>query len=510
MTQETRKIVIVGAGVAGLCAAVYARNCGFDVDLIEQHDTPGGLATRWRRGDYTFETCLHWLLGSNPDGQLHEMWREVCDIDSLQFVYHDEFVRLETEQGEVLRVFADVDRLETEFLRVAPEDANEIRHFAAAVRHLTDLPFPDPGAGWAERGLSMLRMLPELPLLARLSHVSAEDYGKRLTHPLLRHFFGEGTSARMAVLALVFSLAWQSVRNAGYPFGGSQGVIRLIAQRFTDLGGRLRCGTAVERILVEDDVAVGVQLAGGETIRADWVISAADGHATVYRLLDGRYTDASVDSVFETYESFPSYLQVSLGVARDLSGEPGFLTMVLDAPVAIDPETRLDQLSYRIFHYDPTCAAMGKTAVTCFLPTSNFGYWTGLRSADPDRYHAEKTRIAEAAIAILDRRIPGIRQAIEVIDISTPATVIRYTRNWKGSMEGWLMTPETGFGGIPATLPGLDRFIRVGQWVQPGGGLPGGLMTARAALKTICHRSHIPFTSESAQPRIAMKPGPLP
>ncbi|MEN2786096.1 NAD(P)/FAD-dependent oxidoreductase [Sphingomonas qilianensis] len=497
MTWETQKIAIVGAGVAGLCAAVYARTCGFDVDLIEQHETPGGLATRWRRGDYAFETCLHWLLGSNPDGRLHDMWDEVCDTDLLQFVYHEEFVRLETEHSEVLRVFADVDCLEREFLRVAPEDAVEIRQFTAAVRHLTDLPLPDPSADWIERGWTMLRMLPEIPLLARLSRLSAESYGARFTHPLLRRFFGEGPSARMSVLALAFSLAWQSQHNAGYPIGGSQAVIGAIAQRLGDLGGHLRCGAVVERILVENDAAVGVQLAGGETIRSDWVISAADGHATIYQLLDGRYTDASVESVFDRYESFPSYLQVSFGVARDLSTEPGYLTIVLDAPIAIDPETRLEQLSYRIFHYDPTCAIAGKTAVTCFLPTANFGHWTALRSTDPARYHAEKARIGEAVIAVLERRIPGIRRAIEVIDISTPATVIRYTRNWKGSMQGWLITPETGLGAIPATLPGLDRFIRVGQWIQPGGGLPSGLMTARAALKTICRGAHVPFRNRT-------------
>ena len=306
MTQEPQSIAIVGGGIAGLCAAVYARKCGFEVDVLEQHDVPGGLATRWNRGGYVFETCLHWLLGSNPDGPLHDMWREVCDIDSLQFLYHEEFVRLETEHGEILRVFAYVDRLEAEFVRVAPEDAEEVRRFTAAIRHLTDMPFPDPSAGWVEQGWTILRTLPELPLLQRLSHVSAEEYGKRFRHPLIRRFFGEGTTARMAVLALIFSLAWQSARNAGYPIGGSQAVTRLIADRLAALGGRLHRGAAVERILVEDCTAVGVRLAGGETIRADWVISAADGHATVYELLEGRYTDPSVDKVFETYETFPS------------------------------------------------------------------------------------------------------------------------------------------------------------------------------------------------------------
>src|SRR3546814_4951050 len=50
---------------------------------------------------------------------------------------------------------------------------------------------------WSEWAWTMLRMLPDMPLLGRLSHVSAEDYGKRFKHPLLRRFFGEGASAHI-------------------------------------------------------------------------------------------------------------------------------------------------------------------------------------------------------------------------------------------------------------------------------------------------------------------------
>jgi len=125
--MSSPRVVIIGAGIAGLCAAVYARKCGYHVELIEQHDSAGGLATSWRRGDYTFETCLHWFTGANPKGPLNAQWREVFDVERLTFVYPEEFARVETEHGERLRIYSNVDRLEAEFLRQAPEDAAEIR-----------------------------------------------------------------------------------------------------------------------------------------------------------------------------------------------------------------------------------------------------------------------------------------------------------------------------------------------------------------------------------------------
>ena len=493
MTQGSRKIVVIGGGIAGLCAAVYGRECGYRVDVLEQHTMAGGLATSWRRGDYTFETCLHWLVGSGPKGTLHTEWQEVFDIDKLTFIQPAEYVRLENERGESLSIYADVDRMEAELLKCAPQDSAEIRRFASAIRRLADFPLLDVRDAWPHKVLAFLRMAPRLPLLWRWARTSGKACGQRFKHPLLRRFFTEGTTGRMSAVGVVFMLAWMSQRNAAYPIGGSRAVISPIVDRLLALGGRLRLGAKAEAILVKNDAAVGVRLVGGETIMADWVISAADGHATIYDLLGGQYKDHAVDRLYGKAETFPSYLQVSLGVAQDLSGEPGHLFRVLSAPLIIDPDTSLDAVSFRLFHFDPTFAPRGKTAVTCVLPTYNFAYWVDLQRGDPVRYQTEKERVAGAVIAALERRLPGIRERIEAIDVSTPASVVRFTGNWKGSMEGWLLTPGTGFGARRQTLPGLRHFLMVGQWVQQGGGLPAGLMTARSAIQAVCKQDRIPF-----------------
>ncbi|QKT03004.1 NAD(P)/FAD-dependent oxidoreductase [Ectothiorhodospiraceae bacterium 2226] len=494
MAKGGGKVVIIGAGIAGLCAAVYARKCGYEVEVLEQHGAAGGLATSWRRGDYTFETCLHWLLGSNPSRSMYPQWEEVFDIGQLTFVQAEEYLRLEAEGHESLSIYSNVDRMEAEFLARAPEDAEEIRHLAAAIRKLGKFQMPDPSASWPAKGATALRMVPYLPLLRRWSGMSLGDYGRRFKHPLLRAFFANAATPELSAVALVFALAWMSERDAGYPIGGSQAVIRPIVDNLQRLGGHLRLGARVERILVEQDSACGVQLAGGETVAADWVISAADGHATLYDLLAGRYTNKAIDSIYRTWKTFPSYLQVSLGVARDLSAQPGFVTRLLDTPLRVDPGTELREISFRVFHFDPTFAPPGKTAVSCFLPTFNHAYWVGLQQQDPARYQAEKNRVAEGVIALLEQDVPDVRPAIEVIDVATPATVIRYTGNWQGSMEGWLLTPGTGFRPLRRTLPGLRRFLMVGQWVMPGGGLPSGLMTARSAVRWICRQDRVPFS----------------
>ncbi|MFI5304044.1 MAG: phytoene desaturase family protein [Nitrospiria bacterium] len=485
MSQTEKKVIIIGAGIAGLCTGVLARRCGYDTEIVEMHELAGGLATSWKRGEFTFETCIHWLLGSNPKSGFHQLWKEVFDIDRIQFINMEEYQRLLAPDGNTLVVYRNVDRMESEMKRIAPEDITEIRRFANAIRKMGKMDPPLGTQNVLETLSKMIRTIPYLPEFFYWTRITAEDYGKRFKNSLLRSFFGTGDTARLSMLALVFSLAWMNKKDAGYPIGGSKALIQAIEGNYQRLGGKIRFNAKVSKVLVEKGAAVGIQLNSGEMIRGDWIISGCDGHETIFDLLGGRFVDRVTQRTYSELETFPSYLQVSLGVKGGLTNQPGFLTQILDEPMMVDPCTKLDQLSFRIFNFDPTFAPNGKTAITCFLPTRNFEYWTKLKKNDHNQYDAEKAQVSESVMRVLEKQIPTLRSILEITDVSTPATVIRFTGNWKGSMEGWLMTPQTGLRTLRNRLPGLNGFLMVGQWVMPGGGLPSGLMTARTAVRHI-------------------------
>jgi len=99
----------------------------------------------------------------------------------------------------------------------------------------------------------MLRDIAVFPMLGKLSRISGADYGKRFQDPLLRRFFASGDIAKMMAMAMVFSLGWMNVGNAGYCIGGAQSLIRLIEEQIASLGGKIRFNARVERVLVEND-----------------------------------------------------------------------------------------------------------------------------------------------------------------------------------------------------------------------------------------------------------------
>ena len=250
--------------------------------------------------------------------------------------------------------------------------------------------------------------------------------------------------------------------------------------------------------MVEGGRAVGVRLGDGTEYRADDVVSAADGHTTIFGLLGDEYASRAVRRAYRTQPTLRPLVQVSLGVARDVSAEPHALTFPLPTPAAIAGEVR-ESLTVRHYGYDPTLAPAGKSVLVVHLET-DYDLWAGL-ARDRGQYADEKDRIAEAVVQVLDRRFPGLARDVEALDVATPMTWERITGNWRGAYEAWMPTRAnlmaTLRSGIRTTVPGLDGFYMTGQWVS-GGGLPAVAPAARGLVKSLCKRDRRPFVTSVA------------
>jgi len=253
----------------------------------------------------------------------------------------------------------------------------------------------------------------------------------------------------------------------------------------------------VEEIIVENNRAVGVRLADGKEHRADIVISAADSHATIFDMLSERYINEEIRERFATFPLFPPLIQVSVGVAKDLSDEPHSVSFPLKKPVIIAGRS-YDSIAARHFCFDPNLAPKGKSAVVVLLD-SDYDYWKTL-STKKKRYRAEKEDVAQKVVKALDSRFPGLEKKIEVVDVATPMTYERYTGNWRASFEGWLITTGTMkymISGLKRELPGLSNFYMIGQWLAPGGGLPPAAQHSGEIIQIICVRAGKPFSAST-------------
>ncbi|MDD5591208.1 MAG: NAD(P)/FAD-dependent oxidoreductase [Dehalococcoidales bacterium] len=496
----TGSILIVGAGIAGLSAGCYGQMNGYQTQIFEQGHNPGGLCTSWKRKVYTIDGCIHWLVGSAPNGPLHQIWLELGAIQGRSFFNHDTFMRVEGDGSRAFVVYTDADRLEQHMKEIAPEDEETIETFVDAIRTCARYELP-VGAAFESRsfkdGLNMVGRLPLLKMMAKWGRISVRDFATRFRNPFLSEAFATvfGDINNFPMAGMIMTLAWLHNRAAGYPIGGSLEFARAIERRYLGLGGEIHYDSRVEKILVENDSAVGIRLVNGQEYRGDVVISAADGHSTIFNMLGARYMDDEVRSRYDRLPIFPPLLYVALGVTRTFDDFPASVVGVsfpLRKPIMIDNKI-LIRLTAQVYNFDPFLAHHGRTVVRVML-MSNYERWS-LLAQSPDEYNTEKERVAEQVIAALEQRFPGISDQIEMSDVATPMTFEHYTGNWNGSFEGWLLTVDTFGKNVSKTLPGLDNFYMIGQWVNPGGGVPPAAMDGRSIIQLLRHKDKAKFLS---------------
>ncbi len=239
---------------------------------------------------------------------------------------------------------------------------------------------------------------------------------------------------------------------------------------------------------------MGVRLTDGTEHSADMVISAADGRTTIFDMLEGKYLNDKIRSYYNEWPICRPFFQIALGVARDFSSEPHSVMLPFDEPINVGDEKR-SWAHLRHYCYDPTMAPSGKSVFTVYFVHVNHEYWKELYEDRP-RYKAEKQGIADAVIDQVEKRFPGIKDEIEVVDVATPVTYERYTGTWQGSYMGWAQTTET-FGSKPMskTLPGLSGFYMAGQWVYMGSGVNGAAMSGCHLMQIICKKDKRPFVT---------------
>jgi len=121
-------------------------------------------------------------------------------------------------------------------------------------------------------------------------------------------------------------------------------------------------------------------------------------------------------------------------------------------------------------------------------------YWEPF-SRDEPLYQSEKEHVIDQVVAMIDRRFPGMSDLIEMRDMATPLTYVRYTGNWQGSHQGWMITPKTGLMQIKNSLPHLKNFFMAGQWAFAGGGVPSAALSARNVVQVLCKQNRRVFVT---------------
>jgi prolycopene isomerase len=275
-------------------------------------------------------------------------------------------------------------------------------------------------------------------------------------------------------------------RGPAFPGGRSQALSAAFQNRFEELGGEARMNCGVARITTKDGRVSGVITDGGEHIECGWVISNADPISTCRDMIGAEKVPAKFFDRLRSSEVASSTINVYMGLAcshQDLG--------LTEHEIFINEDYDFDS------HYAVMRAVQSPKgiAVTCYNvvypdispPGTSIVVLTGLMfgkpwfQLQPDQYVETKNRIADAMINKAERVAPGLRDWIEVVEVSTPLTNMRYANTMEGSIYGFNQPPRDNMVWRMKHRGPVEGLYFVGAWTQPGGGFEPAIMSGGAA-----------------------------
>lgn len=485
-------VVVIGAGIGGLCCAAMLARYGYRVTVCEAHSIPGGVAHAFEVDGYHFDSGPSSHTGLT-DPHTTNALRQVLDLlgEEVPCTRWDRwmmnlpegtFVAEANSEGYTREIakFAGAQaaeqwrRLEKRMeVIAAPMEAFP----AAAVRYdlgaiLSMGRYPKAVAGFAREGRKFLQPFSEL-----IATEVRDPFVKHLMD--VESFIISGLTAK-DTLAGVMAMCWRD-RNKStvdYPHGGMQGLINGLVRGFTRYGGKLLLNASVNSIIVENGRAVGVELQrGGRVLAKHAVVCNASIWDTLPLLPKGALPRELEEKKAATPQT-DSFLHLHVGI--DAKGLPKDLeshhVSVKHWDVRAPGNVVIISIPSLL---DSSLAPAGKHCIHAYLAGNEpYDLWQGLKRTQPE-YKALKEQRAQRLWEALEEVIPDVRKRVDLSLVGSPLTIERFCRRTRGTYGPALVPGEPGFPG-PKHLP-IKGLLHCGDSTMPGIGIPAAAASGVAA-----------------------------
>lgn len=474
--------VIIGSGIGGLTCGAFLARAGMRVCVLERHTKIGGYAHSFRRGNYRFESGIH-SVPLAPDGFIFHLLRLLGVDGEITALPHGSMYSF-SSGNEHYNIPARLDDIVARFTADFPSQRSGISALIDDMRQVYDALIV-PLFHYEKRFVEK-----DTAFIARYFNRSYREHVERfITDEHLVRIIGSqwpfcGMPPELApTIYCTLAFYVHALEGSHHIEGGFSKLADALALAITRRGGAVRTGAEVTGLEVENGTVRAVKTAGGDTIEADIVVSNISPYE-----LHGRIVPEAARNRM--------WLRRLRGLNPSLSAVG--LYCGLRHPLPLKGGSSLDfwfaSTGYeQLYNSINGIGAAGPNHLVFLqsnLPAEPatlllLAFCKSDRSAD---WRKEKRRHAEAMLAAAERVVPGLRDAIEVMEIGSPATFERYSANTGGALYGFEATKEVyGEAKVPNTTY-LNNLFQAGHWCKPGGGVWNVMECGYTAAKMILNR----------------------
>lgn len=500
-------VIVVGSGLGGLSAATSLAKAGKRILLLEKHNVPGGYASSFTRGRFEFEIALHELSGLGDENNRGPVWRILSEygvLPRVEFIHIPDFYRA-VLPGVDVTVPAGRHKFEEVLCEYFPNQANGIRRFIATMFNFAEEALRANRIGMktvmeepskfptllANSGRSVVEVLnPE---------VSDENVRAVLCEPSL---YCAQPPSKCAFSNFALVTASYLRFSPAYIKGTSQALSQAFVDTIEEYGGEVWLNSGVKRILTSKDKVRGIVTEDDTEVACPCIVSNVNPMTTCLKLIGEKNVPSWYLKRLGAWSVGGGTFNVYLGLDCTCE-ELGIKTHENFIHTGTDLDKQHESMRHSISLepygvgltaynvVDPEFSTPGTSSVALTL----LAYAEPWLKLTPSEYVKTKSLLADKFIGLAERIAPGLRDHIEVMEIATPITNMRYTGNPGGSIQGFDESYQVGMGqaNIPVRGP-LEGLYFANAWVNIGGGfetcIASGYRAAREALRDMEQEGH--------------------
>jgi len=316
---KRKKVIVIGSGFGGLSTACRLAARGYDVEIFEKRDKPGGRGYTYEINGFKFDGGPTVLTAPFMFDDIFAAAGKKRE-DYVEFIPVNPFYRIFNHEGKDFNYNNDPQFTLNEIDRWNPEDKQGYQEFIRTTKPIFEKGFVELADSPFLHISDMLKIAPDLIRLqsyksvySYISQFVSNDFLRMVFsfHPLL---VGGNPFETTSIYAMIHYLE----REWGVYFakGGTGAIVEAMIKLFRELGGKVNFNSEVKEIMVDGKKVTGIRLADGSIHRADAIVSNADPAFTYTRMIQPRYRRFNTDGRYKRMRYSMSLFVIYFGTRK--------------------------------------------------------------------------------------------------------------------------------------------------------------------------------------------------